>query len=64
MLEIERIPLRAEAEKLLEVGAYLAHRLRRAGIETADFDLPGFGRVITEVLPQTGKITLSFAEEL
>jgi hypothetical protein len=46
MLEIERIPLRAEAEKLLEVGAYLAHRLRSMGVceyEKVVLRLPGFG---------------------
>lgn len=48
MSEAERIPLRTEAEKLLEVGAYLAHRLRTIGIceyEKVTLRLPGFGIV-------------------
>ena len=60
MLDAKRFPLRAEAERLLEIADYLAYRLRGAGIETADFDLPE-GRVTAQILRDSGKITLSFA---
>lgn len=65
MNEAECIPLRAEAEKLLEVADYLAYNLRRSGLadgEPVRFDLPGFG-IATVLLTRTsGKITLEFAE--
>lgn len=65
MPEIERIPLRAEAEKLLEVADYLAYRMRQMGIsvgQSVSFDLPGFGKATVHLWSGSGKIMLEFPE--